>query len=106
MGPGNAGPMKQAIPLQRLHSKRAIVQLCGNRDQEAAVEIAPLSEHTGAEVRGVDLREAVPETVKAPLNRAFAEHSVLVIRDQHLAPKQVLAAVSLFGTVFQQHKIG
>jgi taurine dioxygenase len=79
------------------------VQLLGYGEKEAAMEIAPLSAHTGAEVRGVDLRQAVPEAVKAALNRAFIEHSVLVIRDQCLAPKQVLATVSLFGTVFQQH---
>jgi len=67
------------------------------------MEIAPLTGHTGAEVRGVDLRQAVPESVKAALNRAFVEHSVLVIRDQDLTPRQVLAAVSLFGTIFPQH---
>src|SRR5205807_4892176 len=31
------------------------------------------------------------------------EHSVLVVRDQHLEPPQVLAAVRLFGEVFPQH---
>jgi len=67
------------------------------------MEIAPLSGHTGAEVRGVDLRQAVPEALKAALNQAFIDHSVLVIRDQHLVPQQVLAAVNLFGTIFQQH---
>jgi taurine dioxygenase len=79
------------------------MQLLESREKEAAMEIAPLTGHTGAEVRGVDLRQAVPEAVKSALNRAFVEHSVLVIRDQRLAPHQVLAAVSLFGTVFQQH---
>ena len=41
--------------------------------------------------------------MRAALNRAFVDHSVLVIRDQQLTPQQVLAAVGLFGTVFQQH---
>ena len=67
------------------------------------MEITSLSEHTGAEVRGIDLGQPVSEAAQTALNRAFVEHSVLVIRDQRLAPPQVLAAVSLFGTVFQQH---
>ena len=65
--------------------------------------IAPLSEHTGAEVRGIDLTEPVDEAVQAGLNRAFVEHSVLVFRDQHLAPQQLLEAVGLFGEPFAQH---
>ncbi len=65
--------------------------------------ISRLSEHTGAEVTGVDLTQAIDPDTKAALNRAFTEHSVLVVRDQHMAPHQVLTAVQLFGDVFIQH---
>ena len=65
--------------------------------------IAPLSEHTGAEVHGIDLTEAIDSVVQAHLNRAFIERSVLVFRDQHLTPHQLLAAVGRFGEVFPQH---
>lgn len=65
--------------------------------------IARLSEHTGAEVRGIGLTEPVDEVVQARLNRAFVDHSVLVFRDQHLTPQQLLAAVGLFGEPFPQH---
>ena len=65
--------------------------------------IAPLSAHTGAEVIGVDLTRPVDAALRARLNRAFVEHSVLVFRDQHLAPQQVFEAVQLFGEVFPQH---
>src|SRR5258706_9316575 len=65
--------------------------------------IATLSEHTGAEVRGIDLTEPVDEALQPGLNRAFVEHSVLVFRDQHLAPQQLLEAVGLFGEPFPQH---
>jgi len=67
------------------------------------VQITPLTAHTGAEVRDVDLSRPVSDATKAALNLAFVEHSVLVIRDQQLAPRHVLAAVGLFGAVFQQH---
>src|SRR5437764_1423446 len=65
--------------------------------------IAPLSEHTGAEVRGIDLTEPINEVVQVQLNRAFVDSSVLVFRDQHLTPQQLLKAVSLFGEPFPQH---
>src|SRR5437764_11128049 len=65
--------------------------------------IAPLSEHTGAEVRGIDLTESIEEVVQVQLNRAFVDSAVLVFRDQHLTPQQLLGAVSLFGEPFPQH---
>jgi taurine dioxygenase len=67
-----------------------------------AVEIRPLSSHTGAEVLGIDLTRPVSDSDRAAMNRAFVECSVLVIRDQALTPPQVVEAVSLFGTIFPQ----
>jgi taurine dioxygenase len=67
------------------------------------MNVTLLTNNTGAEVRGIDLSRPISETDKATLNRAFVEHSVLVIRDQRLAPQQVVAAVGLFGTIFPQH---
>ena len=67
------------------------------------LEIRPLSEHTGAEARGVDLSGPVGADTRARLNRAFSEHSVLAIRGQSLTADQMLAAVQLFGDVFHQH---
>ena len=65
--------------------------------------ITPLSAHTGAEVHGIDLARPVDDADRARLCRAFIDHSVLVFRDQLLAPHQLLAAVKLFGEVFPQH---
>jgi taurine dioxygenase len=65
--------------------------------------ITPLSEHTGAEVRGVDLTQPIDAVLRERLNRAFVDHSVVVFRDQHLSPRQLLDAVQLFGDVFPQH---
>jgi len=65
--------------------------------------ITQLSSHTGAEVVGVDLTEPVDDAFRERLNRAFVEHSVLVFRNQHLSPHQLLSAVQLFGEVFPQH---
>ena len=55
--------------------------------------------------RGPRRRSAQPidAALRERLNRAFVEHSVLVFRDQHLSPRQLLDAVQLFGEVFPQH---
>ena len=68
-----------------------------------AYTITELSDHTGAEIRGLDLTQPVDPATRERLNRAFVDRSVLVFRDQALTPPQVLAAVQLFGEVFPQH---
>ena len=59
--------------------------------------ITPLSEHTGAEVVGIDFTKPVDAEAGATLNRAFVDHHVLVMRDQHFDPNQFKAAVQIFG---------
>jgi taurine dioxygenase len=66
--------------------------------------ITPLSPHTGAEVRGLDLNQDVDSETRAALNRAFADHHVLVIRDQQFTPPQFIAAAQIFGDLFQHDK--
>ena len=67
------------------------------------VSIAPLSPHTGAEVTGVDLRQPLDAGLRERLYAAFVDRSVLVFRDQHLSPPQMLAAAEQFGAVFTQY---
>ncbi len=67
------------------------------------MQIKLLGEHTGAEVLGVDLRQPLPAEAREAMGRAFVDKSVLVVRDQALSAPQLLSAVKLFGTVFQQH---
>ena len=62
--------------------------------------ITKLTEHTGAEVRGVDLREPLDDATHAALNRAFVDHHVLVIRDQDYTPEQFKRAAQVFGALF------
>ncbi len=65
--------------------------------------ITALSDHTGAEIRGIDLARPGDEAHRAAFYCAFVNHSVLVFRDQHLTPHQLLAAVGMFGAVFPQY---
>ena len=59
--------------------------------------ITPLTDHTGAEVVGLDFTRPVDADTRAALNHAFTDHHVLVMRGQHFAPDQFISAVELFG---------
>jgi hypothetical protein len=73
-------------------------------DQAAfSFSITPLSAHTGAEIRGIDLRQPVNDATHAALNQAFVDHAVLCIRDQKLSAPEFLEAMQLFGEIFPQH---
>jgi taurine dioxygenase len=63
----------------------------------ASFTIKPLTDHTGAEVTGLDFTQPIDIDTRATLSRAFAERHVLVMRNQHFAPEQFKAAARLFG---------
>jgi taurine dioxygenase len=65
----------------------------------ASFTVTPLTDHTGVEVVSLDFTQPIDTETRADLCRAFAEHHVLVMRDQHFAPDQFRAAVQLFGEV-------
>ena len=59
--------------------------------------ITPLTNHTGAEVSGLDFTGLIDPEACATVNRAFADHHVLVMRDQHFTPDQFKVAAQVFG---------
>jgi len=63
----------------------------------ASFSITPLTAHTGAEVVGLDFRKPIDADIKARLNRAFAEHHVLVMREQKFTPPEFKYTVQVFG---------
>jgi taurine dioxygenase len=73
----------------------------GNRakpaEEPAMYMITPMTEHTGAEVRGVDLTQPLDDEMKEGLNRLWAQFHVLVIRGQQYEPEDFLRAVQVFG---------
>ena len=65
--------------------------------------LRPLTEHTGVEVTGIDLRQPLDPATREQLQQAFAQRAVLVLRDQQLGPDQFLAALrENFGDVMPQ----
>jgi taurine dioxygenase len=69
----------------------------GNRIE--AIEIVPTGAALGAELRGVDLAQPLSEEIQDVLRQAWAEHLVLLFRDQVLSDPQLIAASEIFGGV-------
>ena len=63
----------------------------------ANVQVVPSGKAVGAEIRGVDLAQPVPEATKELMRQAWAEHGVLWWRDQKLPDISCLEAAGLFG---------
>ena len=63
----------------------------------APFSIKPLTDHTGAEISGLDFTQPVDTENRTLLRQKFVDHHVLVMRGQHFTPDQFNAAVQLFG---------
>jgi taurine dioxygenase len=61
------------------------------------IEIVPTGKALGAEVRGMDLSQPVPEESKAKLRQAWAQHLILLWRGQRLPDESFLDAAEIFG---------
>lgn len=59
--------------------------------------ITPMTGHTGAEVVGLDFTRPIDADTKATLNQAFADHHVLIMRDQNFTPPEFKRAAQVFG---------
>ena len=65
------------------------------------LEIRPLAPF-GAEVRGLDLRQAQPVETQAILRAALTEHALLFLRDQDLARDDLFRFATMFGNISDQ----
>jgi taurine dioxygenase len=71
--------------------------LKGRQSAPAPFTVERLGASLGAEIHGLDLKNAMdPEAFKA-FEAALVEHKVLVVRDQHLTTAQHVAMSRLFG---------
>jgi taurine dioxygenase len=59
--------------------------------------LAPLTPYIGAEVTGVDLRDALDDATRTELHRALLEWKVLFLRDQHVTGEQHRAFARTWG---------
>lgn len=79
------------------HDRRLRLKKECHEGGERLVEFRNLSEHTGAEVIGVDLAQPQTPATIAEILRVFAERCVIVFRDQKLTQAELVAATALFG---------
>lgn len=69
--------------------------------QTTAMKITPLTPAIGAEITGIDVREASKENVAA-IHQALLDHLVIVIRDQHLSPPEQIAFTKNWGSLVRR----
>ena len=63
------------------------------------IEIVPLSDAIGAEIRGVDLSNPLSEDVRKAVERAWYDNVILLFRDQNLSHEEQTAFGAQFGDV-------
>ena len=64
--------------------------------------VTSITQHTGAEVRGLDLREVCDDATAQRLRRVLADKGMIVFRDQTLDPPAFQRAVAMFGEIMPQ----
>ena len=69
----------------------------------ASFRITPLTEHTGAEVVGIDFTQPIDPDTQFTLNDAWAKHHVLVMREQTFTPDDFKRAATVFGELLPHH---
>lgn len=70
------------------------------RMNRSNLAIRPVTPHLGAEISGIDLRDASDAAIDT-VKTAFAEHGVLFFPDQNLSPDELLLVTRRFGDVLR-----
>ncbi len=63
----------------------------------AGLEVVPVTDAIGAEIRGLDLRNAFTPPARAAVHRAWLEHCVILLRDQRLSDADLIRFSRSFG---------
>ena len=64
-----------------------------------AIALSPISKNIGAKVRGIDMSVVPDRETAAALNRAVADHCILVFENQDVTPEQHIAFTKALGDV-------
>jgi taurine dioxygenase len=67
--------------------------------ERGPIEVKPLTQHVGAEIRGLDIASGLDEASVATLRALLLRHHVVFLPDQHLTPRQLLATAERFGSI-------
>ena len=75
----------------------------GTIDAGDRVEVLPMSQHTGAEIHGVDLSEPMDDSTISAIRAALLRWKVVFFRDQELTRDEHVAFGRGFGSVISGH---
>ena len=70
------------------------------------VEVVPTGAAVGAEVRGLDFAQKVPKEVAVRVNEVWAQHKVLLLRNQFLDKSSLYQAADVFVLPTSQENFG
>jgi taurine dioxygenase len=70
---------------------------------DTGLDIVPLAGYIGAEVRGVDLRDELEDSVIEEIRSALHAHKVIFFRDQEIGHAEQIAFARRFGRVTPAH---
>ena len=70
-----------------------------------AVEVIPAEAPLGAEIRGVDFSKRLNDATIAALHEAWADHSILMWREQDLAVEDQMRAGRMFGELEEMNHV-
>jgi taurine dioxygenase len=66
---------------------------------KSTIEIVPLSDALGAEIRGLDLSRDIDDDTFAKVEQAWHDHLILLFRDQHLSEDDQVRFARRFGAL-------
>ena len=66
---------------------------------KSRLEVIPLTEHIGAELRGLDLSQPLSEADVAAINKAWLDNIVILFRGQTLSQEDFLRLTTYFGPI-------
>jgi taurine dioxygenase len=69
----------------------------GTPPETAPLQVERLGVKLGAQIRGLDLKQAMPPEIFSALEAALIEHKVLVLPDQNLTSAEHVAVSRMFG---------
>ena len=65
-------------------------------------DLVPLTQHIGAEIRGLDLREKPDEETTRAIYQAWLDHLVIVFPGQNLSPEELIRVTGYFGELSEE----
>src|SRR5262245_7370204 len=91
------GRMRETLFQRRLGRSRA-------GSNSMTVTAIPLSRHSGAEIRGVDITRPLDAATTRQIYDYWLQHLILLFRGQELSQEQLIEATRIFGPMAKSNR--